>query len=82
MYCMSGNGKFFLDWILANVDIISFLLHPLSGVNNQQSLYELLSLLILNIWFGNIILYTNSLNHSNAGYNAYTWYLVSLCMYI
>ena len=49
MYCMSGNGKFLLDWILANVDIISFLLHPLSGVNNQQSLYELLSLLILNI---------------------------------
>jgi len=35
---MSGNGKFLLDWILADVDIISFVLQPLPGVNNQQSL--------------------------------------------
>ena len=34
---MSGNGKFLLDRILADVDIISFVLQPFPGVNNQCS---------------------------------------------
>ena len=35
MYCMSGNGKFLLDWILADVDIISFVLQPLPVFMNN-----------------------------------------------
>ena len=31
---MSSNEKFLLDWILADVDIISFVLQQLLGVNN------------------------------------------------
>ena len=37
MYCMSGNGNVLLDWISADADIISFVLQPLPGVNNQCS---------------------------------------------
>ena len=29
--------KILLDWILADVDIISFILQPLPGVKNQQN---------------------------------------------
>ena len=35
MFCMSGNGKFLLDWILADVDIISFVLQPLPVFMNN-----------------------------------------------
>ena len=39
MFCVSGNGQVLLDWILADVDIIPFLLQSLTGVNNHN-LYE------------------------------------------
>ena len=35
-----------------------------------------------NKWLWPIIVHTNNLNHSNAGYNAYIGYLLLLCIYI